>query len=113
GGDGQSWSSAFQTLQDALACVRNEAESGEACEGVSELWIAEGVYYPDQGGGMEEEDPEASFTLVEGVSLYGGLAGSEDRRDQRDPEANVTILSGDVTDKETSLEDPFPWNPLK
>src|SRR5690606_1637631 len=35
--------------------------------------------------------------LVEGVSIYGGFAGSEYSRDQRDWQNRVTVLSGDIT----------------
>ncbi|MGD8969736.1 MAG: hypothetical protein PVI07_19700, partial [Anaerolineae bacterium] len=41
GGDGQSWSTAYRYLQDAL----DEANSGG---GSYEIWVAEGVYYPDE-----------------------------------------------------------------
>lgn len=96
GGDGTAWASAFQYLQDALACARDEAGVGQACEGVSEIWVAAGNYYPDDGGGQADNDIAARFALIEGVSLYGGFAGSEYSRDQRDWTANVTVLDGDI-----------------
>ncbi len=81
--DGSSWTDAFPDLQDALAI----AEAGD------EVWVAEGTYRPAAG---EPVDRDASFVLVSGVGLYGGFDGSETKRDERDPEANVTVLSGDL-----------------
>ncbi len=96
GGDGTTWTGAFQYLQDAMACARDEAGVGGACEGVSEIWVAAGHYFPDDGGGQADNSIAARFTLIEGVSLYGGFAGGEYSRDQRDWTANPTVLDGDV-----------------
>ncbi len=82
GGTGTSWQDAFQDLQDALAV----AQSGD------EIWVAKGVYKPDRGTG----DRSATFQLVNGVGLYGGFAGWETKREQRDWVNNETILSGDL-----------------
>ncbi|HWL93389.1 MAG TPA: dockerin type I domain-containing protein, partial [Phycisphaerae bacterium] len=59
---------------------------------VQEVWVAAGTYYPDRGTG----DRLAGFRLANGVSLYGGFAGSETILSQRDWVANPTILSGDI-----------------
>lgn len=90
GCDGASWDTAYPTLQDAL----DAASAGD------ELWLADGVYYPDRGAGQSKDDRTASFQLLDDVALYGGFEGSggaeETVRDQRDWKANVTVLSGDV-----------------
>lgn len=55
----------------------------------SELWVTQGVYKP----GNDRTD---TFTLKNGVEVYGGFAGTETLRTQRDHLANVSILSGDI-----------------
>ncbi|MEZ5301435.1 MAG: hypothetical protein R3F11_12410 [Verrucomicrobiales bacterium] len=86
-GDGSSWADAFPHLQDALAA----ANYGDA------IWIAEGTYFPDLGGGQIGDDRTSSFALVDGAALYGGFpdSGTPGFAD-RDPAAHVTILSGDI-----------------
>jgi hypothetical protein len=80
-GDGQSWESAYPDLQTALSV----AMAGD------EIWVAVGTYMPGPAG-----DAVSSFVLLDSVSLYGGFVGDEPTRDERDPDANPTILSGDV-----------------
>ncbi|NUN97208.1 MAG: right-handed parallel beta-helix repeat-containing protein, partial [Candidatus Omnitrophica bacterium] len=84
--DGSSWADAFTSLKSAL-CT---AEVFSAT--VEEIWVAAGTYRPDLG----LIDPSRSFDLVEGVGVYGGFAGTETQREERNPVANVTILSGDL-----------------
>lgn len=98
-GDGSSWTDAFPALQDALAA----AEAGD------EIWVARGVYHPDQGQGITPGDRLASFVLKDGVALYGGFAGTESTREERDFEANETVLSGDLLGNDNDnidLEEP-------
>ncbi len=86
GGDGRSWATAINDLQRAICLATS---SGGA---VSEIWVAAGTYRPDR----ETGDRGASFSLISSVAYYGGFAGHETQRDQRDPAANVTVLSGDL-----------------
>ena len=75
-----SWGNAC-TLQTAL----DNAARGD------EIWVKAGVHYPGAAG-----ERTATFTLKNGVAIYGGFAGTETARDQRDPQAHITILSGDI-----------------
>lgn len=77
---GDSWANAFASLRSAL----NMASMRAPCE----LWLAAGTYHAFEGS------PGNSFDVRSNVSLYGGFTGVETRRDDRDWEANVTILDG-------------------
>src|SRR5574341_494854 len=95
--DGSSWADAFTSLQDALAV---------AAPGY-EIWVAEGVYYPDEGAGQTNGDRAATFQLRDGVAIYGGFAGTETLLSQRDPAAHVTILSGDIGQDDLNADGNF------
>jgi hypothetical protein len=84
-GNGDSWATAYTDLQDAL----DEALSGD------QVWIADGLYLPSVE--TAPGDPRsASFTIPDGVELYGGFAGGETSLLQRNPSVNVAALSGDI-----------------
>jgi hypothetical protein len=78
-GNCSSWDNAC-TLQSALS----QAVNGE-------IWLAAGTHKP-----TDATDRNATFRLKASVAVYGGFAGMETVRDQRDPLLNVTILSGDI-----------------
>ncbi|WP_016775567.1 choice-of-anchor Q domain-containing protein [Anaerophaga thermohalophila] len=80
-GNGSSWLDAMD-LKDALEMsIPND-----------EIWVAEGVYKPVDTLG----DRSSSFSLKNGVKLYGGFGGFESSVDERDWLENETILSGDI-----------------
>jgi predicted outer membrane repeat protein len=79
--DGSSWANAHTDLQSALAAASPDEE----------IWVASGSYKP-----TSTADRTISFTLKNGVAVYGGFAGTETLRDQRNYETNVTVLSGDI-----------------
>ena len=84
--DGTSWVDAFADLQDALAYAVDFAGQ------VDEIWITRGTYAPAPPGG----DRSISFQLLDGVDLYGGFVGTESDIEERDPDGEPTILTGDL-----------------
>ncbi|MFZ5820636.1 MAG: choice-of-anchor Q domain-containing protein [Chloroflexota bacterium] len=89
---GGSWATAYHDLQDALTA----AVSGD------QIWVAEGVYYPGAKG-----DRDATFTLKDGVKIYGGFDGTEGRLTDRDFSTNLTILSGDLDKNDVNTDGNF------
>ncbi len=67
---GDSWATAKHAITDALVM----ANPGD------EIWVAKGFY-------------EEALALPPGVKLYGGFAGNETEREQRDPATNETRLN--------------------
>lgn len=93
GTDGLQWSTAFTNVQDAIAA----AAATKPCQ----VWVAQGVYYPDVGGGQSSGDRFASFVMTDGVELYGGFPSGNPTFSDRDWEKNVTVLSGDIDGGDT------------
>ncbi len=80
-GDGSSWANAYTDLQSALAAATTDTE----------VWIVGGTYLPTSGS-----DRSQTFQLNSGVEMYGGFAGNETFRHNRDWRQMPTILSGDI-----------------
>lgn len=110
-GDGSSWTKAFGSIDDALA----KATSGD------EIWIAVGTYKPTQLIKSSKKNSR-HFPLKDGVSLYGGFAGTETTKEARAKKeggeayeyVHETILSADddVADewvRESNPENPFSY----
>ena len=85
GGDkgGGDWNNALD--EGGLRNKLKESENGDV------FWVAKGIYRPSG-----EKDLNASFVLKEGVKLYGGFKGDETSLEARRPDANVTVLTGDL-----------------
>jgi hypothetical protein len=94
---GGSWTDAFPSLQDALSLAPIIINK-------TEIWVAEGVYYPDEGTEQVDDDRTSTFTLSNRVEIYGGFTGTETDLTQRDWQANVTVLSGDIDADAGSLD---------
>lgn len=97
-GDCSSWDNTC-TLKVALAA----SVSGD------EIWVQTGVHYP----GTSFDD---TFTLKNGVALYGGFAGTETSRDERDWKTNLTILSGDIDHNDINTDGNYineTWNEIQ
>jgi len=74
--DGLSWQSAKATVQAGIS---------EAAPGW-DVWVAAGTYIQ-------------SLTHESGIGLYGGFAGAETVREQRDWRTHVTVLQGDGSEQ--------------
>jgi uncharacterized repeat protein (TIGR01451 family) len=100
--DGLSWTTAYTSVQDALDLTN--ANGGVTYE----IWVAEGVYYPDEGGGHVDNAVSESFRIAwDNVQLYGGFAATETLRTQRDWLAHPTILSGDIDQNDANADGNF------
>ncbi|MEY2719847.1 MAG: hypothetical protein RLZZ273_1213, partial [Bacteroidota bacterium] len=78
GGDGNSWSTAYRTIDYALAIW----QPGD------EIWIANGTYNVVSSG----------YTVKNGMHIYGGFRGNETMREDRDWYRRKTVLSSDNGD---------------
>jgi len=84
--DGTSWEDAFTDLQVAL----EHSMAGD------ELWISSGTYTPNG------PTPDSShFVVDKAIGIFGGFSGIESALEERDWEANPTILSGDINGDDT------------
>jgi hypothetical protein len=81
-GDGKTWAAAFTSLQQALLTAGQTPDP-------EEIWVAAGTY-----SGAAPGEEAAAFSLVDDVYLFGGFAGTETSRGQRDWVANLTVLDG-------------------
>lgn len=92
---GDSWGTAYRTIQHAIDALA-------ATPGMpGEVWVAAGTYEPTT---YLEDNPNypASFRMSDGISVYGGFAGTETSKANREIKAggmpwdfaNVTILQG-------------------
>ena len=94
-GTGGDWANALNSLQDALLIASLNSQ-------IVEIWVAEGVYYPDQGVAQTNNNRNASFALRNGLALYGEFNGSETSLGQRNPWAHISVLSGDIDGNDTT-----------
>lgn len=96
GTTGMSWDSAFDRLQDALMFA--------PMLGATQIWVSAGTYTPNP---PEVYSPtsswrrDASFHLVDGVTVYGGFPPTGTPTfAARDPAVYVTTLSGDLDEND-------------
>lgn len=71
GNDGSTWALAKASIQSAVDVATTPG---------TEIWVAEGTY--------------GAVSLTHDVGLYGGFAGSETGREQRDPSVHISRLDG-------------------
>ena len=74
--DGSSWDNAFRSVQAAIDCL---ASTGD---GRGEVWVMAGTYSPTSLLASGDQ-LTAAFIMRDGVSVYGGFAGTENSRAKR------------------------------
>ena len=85
-GDGSSWENATPYLEYATSRAINVSDM---------IWVKAGTYYG-------EPDSDGAFKIYQNNRVYGGFAGNETpdfNLDDRDFEANPTILDGQNTNR--------------
>ena len=80
--NGSSWADAYTDLQDAVRC------GGDG----REVYVAKGTYRPDRS----TADRSATFNIPQNVKMYGGFPNGGSTLNERNPETNPTILSGEI-----------------
>ena len=94
---GTSWANAYTELADALGNVPIGAE----------IWIARGVYRPNDDDPSLISRDDSFFFNQRGLNVYGGFAGTEATKSDRDftliHTTNAVILSGDLDRNDNGL----------
>jgi len=87
GGNGFSWSTAFNNLQDAL-------DFAESHDCYTAIWVEAGTYKPTN----DANETNASFILPDNIALIGHFAGGESSPLERNlaDANNETILDGQI-----------------
>lgn len=84
--DGRSWATAYTTLQEAIDAGRDRDQ---------EVWVAKGVYDEKRSVFPNSDDNlNGCLEMHSGVALYGGFAGTETIRKQRNWALNSTVIDG-------------------
>jgi hypothetical protein len=108
--NGASWKDAYTTVQAALDWTNAHPTT------IHEIWVAEGVYYPDEGGSHVNNAVTETFRInYNNVQLYGGFAATETLRSARDWTAHSTALSGDVDGNDANADGNYiaeTWNDI-
>ncbi|MFH1377416.1 MAG: choice-of-anchor Q domain-containing protein [Planctomycetota bacterium] len=89
--NGTSWQNAFTDLNAAIAASGMD----------DQIWVAAGTYLP------HPTDRTVSFAMKSSVNTYGGFNGSETLVSERNPSANLTILSGDISTTGVSTDNSY------
>jgi hypothetical protein len=98
--NGSNWENAYVYLQDALA-------DASATEKPVEIRVAQGIYKPDMGMNQIIGERDATFQLIDGVTIMGGYGGfGEPDSDARYIDLYKTILSGDLSGNDIEVSEP-------
>jgi len=85
----------FTNIQEALEI----ANSGD------QIWVASGIYTPTHQT-LVTDTRTATFSLLEGVEMFGSFIGNETSLTQRNWRLNPTILSGDLNGNDLTTDFP-------
>ncbi len=96
GQDGTSWIDAFTSLQDAFAASMTR----------DTIKIAEGTYYPDEGGGQTDNDRNARITINDSLVAIGGYSSGGGIYS---PNQFPVILSGEIQQDANNSNNSRGW----
>lgn len=88
-GNGESWENALSNLQLAI---------GMATES-DQIWVKKGIYYP-----TKTNNRQIPFLIDKSIQIFGGFSGIEKELKERDFEQFQTIISGEIGDKTSILD---------
>lgn len=95
-GDGTAWDKALKSLTTALGKP-----------GDKEIWVAGGTYVPPVSFKPSIDKRTATFTVGPGDRVFGGFTGAETSLEQRDPAAHETILSGNIQNPGSGIDNAY------
>lgn len=98
--NGTSWTFAYLSLEIALDAARISNSKGQ-------IWVSHGTFTPSDtpvGCTTCNNNRDKTFHIPDGISLYGGFAGTEATIESR-LQGNPTILSGDISNTSTNTAD--------
>jgi len=83
---GTSWANAYKNLEVAI----------EAASSGDQIWVAEGKYFPFNPRTVDEDffNWRYTFEFNKDIEIYGGFLGTETFLEARNPDLNLTILTG-------------------
>ncbi len=90
GDSGTSWANAYVKLSSAIDRINRARAIDPNNNCGTEIWVASGNYSPG-------DDITKSFVIPDDISVYGGFAGNETARSQRNPAENPTTLTGYIS----------------
>ena len=82
--DGESWTTAYRSLGDAL--LQSNADTS-----IHEIWLAGNTYKVTSTSARD-----TAFHITRGVNIFGGFSGQENFLSERNVIGNPTLLSGET-----------------
>lgn len=94
--NGTTWQDAYTSLDTALL----NTDYGE-------IWVSSGIYIPSIPVNGDNDNRNVSFFFKSNVSCYGGFNGTETSKHERNISNNMTILSGNIGEKGSYLDNAY------